>query len=100
MSGIDITSIKCRITNCNDEKDKRTIRFVRHAQSYQNIDIMHKRNAEITDACKLQARRITGKYDLAIVSPLRRTMQTLQYSAAEFGTILKIDNNRERKGGH
>ena len=56
------------------------LHFLRHAESVYNANQENKMfNCGLTDKGILQASQLTGDYDLVIVSPLKRTSDTLKY---------------------
>ena len=75
-----------------------TIRLIRHGQSYANIGEAQC-DACLTSTGREQAKRLTGKYDLIIVSPMRRTKETFFYSDVRGGKVITSELCREMKQG-
>lgn len=50
----------------------------------------------LTDNGINQAKKLSGHYDLIVISPLRRAKETLQYSSITYNNIIINDNFRER----
>jgi phosphohistidine phosphatase SixA len=69
--------------------------FVRHAQSMENIG-KGRADSPLSELGIEQAKKINGKFDLVICSPLRRTIETLHHSKLEYFKLIIDDNFRER----
>lgn len=74
-----------------------SIWFLRHAQSTFNQNRTGAQDCNISDNGKIQASEIKGVFDLIILSPLRRTHQTLLYSNILANKIIISNNIREFK---
>lgn len=74
-----------------------TIHFLRHAQSRTNAYNIDERNPGLTKLGKKQAGFISGDYDLVIISPFRRCVETLENSLVKFKSIVVTDECREYK---
>lgn len=70
------------------------IYFTRHAQSTENIGLLMI-DSPLTDEGRKQATKLTGNFDIVIVSPLRRCQETLHYSQIKYNTLI-INNNFQR----
>ena len=57
------------------------ITVMRHAQSTHNASGDNSWNVGLTEEGRLQAREVSGEYDLVICSTLRRAQQTLEFSS-------------------
>lgn len=62
------------------------IYFCRHAESFENIGNT-RYDSPLTDEGVKQAKLLEGDFDLVIVSHLRRTQETLQYSNITYGKL-------------
>lgn len=81
----------------------KTLYFIRHGQSLHNIKDPNKpdtdyRNTALSEEGKTQAGKIKGSIALAIVSPLRRTIQTYAYSQLTVGRLITLEDIREWAG--
>lgn len=74
------------------------IDFIRHAQSEFNIGI-HKVDSDLSDNGKAQASKLSGEWDLVIVSTLSRCIQTLEFSNIKYKSIIYSDLCREFRNG-
>ena len=63
------------------------ITFLRHAQSLSNKYGTDTINPSLSTEGKLQAKTLTGHYDLVIISPLKRTMQTFNLSQIKANVV-------------
>ncbi len=73
-----------------------TITIIRHAQSLANVHGESAgRNPELTAHGHHQSSQLQGQYDLVIISPLRRTHQTLASSKIQFDKLIILDECRE-----
>lgn len=74
-----------------------TVVLLRHAESIYNatgdITIM---NCGLTENGRKQASQLSGNFDLVLISPLRRTLETLDYSNIIYKHIRHCDLLRER----
>jgi broad specificity phosphatase PhoE len=77
---------------------KGKVHMLRHAQSEANIGI-EKLDPHITDEGKRQASKMYGEYDLVIISPLIRTLQTLLHSNIKYEHIFVTELCREVRDG-
>jgi broad specificity phosphatase PhoE len=75
------------------------ITLVRHGESECNVGIF-KLDPDITENGRMQAKNLSGEYDLVIISNLARTRQTLQYSKITYKELIVSDLCREYRGGH
>lgn len=74
------------------------ITFIRHAQSLynvMNINSEHYRNCSITDFGIKQSKLLTGHFDLVILSPLRRAVETYSSSYIKNRHLIIDDKFRE-----
>lgn len=71
------------------------IYFTRHAQSTENIGLSMI-DSPLTDEGRKQATKLTGNFDIVIVSPLRRCQETLHYSQIKYNRLIVNNNFRER----
>jgi len=71
------------------------VTFIRHAESTHNATGDEGPNSPLSERGMQQARELKGSYDLVIVSPLRRTMQTYANSKIEAGYVLVTPSVRE-----
>jgi broad specificity phosphatase PhoE len=72
--------------------------FLRHAQCINNARAPNTKpikNDSLTDLGIQQAKKVKGRFDLILVSPLRRTLDTLYYSQLSADTIQVCDLLRE-----
>lgn len=76
-----------------------TVFFIRHAESTWNAYGDLSKDAGITDKGVRQASLIEGKVSLVILSPLRRTKETLVHSKLHASTIMVSPLCREVRGG-
>jgi len=74
------------------------VKFIRHAQSEFNVGI-NKKDPNLTDFGKMQALILEGEYDLVIVSPLKRTKQTLECSRIKYKHLVEMNDCREYSDG-
>lgn len=70
--------------------------FTRHAESLENIGI-ETVDSPLSIEGRRQAARLTGWYDLVIVSPLRRALETLHYSKITYTRLQICETFRERR---
>lgn len=75
--------------------NKRKLYFARHAESFGNIGKSCV-DAPLTDTGIEQAKNLNGHFDCVIVSPLRRTKETLHYSNITYDFLQINENFRER----
>lgn len=75
------------------------ITLIRHGNSYQhsinepeNFNIF---NPHLTQIGINQANKLTGSYDLTIISPLNRTLDTFKYSNIQTKKQIKVELFRE-----
>jgi len=80
---------------------KKTITLIRHAQSLFNAGQYTSqeeiRNCKITDLGKVQCKNLTQSFDVIIISPLKRAMETYTYSNIKTGKVIVNDLFREYK---
>ncbi len=69
--------------------------FCRHAESQGNIGIVCV-DAPLTPKGIEQAKTLGGHFDCVIVSPLRRTIETLHYSNITYDHLIINNHFRER----
>lgn len=72
------------------------IQFMRHAQSRFNTGI-NEIDSGLSEHGKQQASKISGNVSLVIVSTLKRTQETLQYSKLKYNELMVSDLCREHK---
>ncbi len=75
-------------------KNKQKMSFCRHAESFGNVGIACV-DAPLTDNGISQAKLLEGHYDCIIVSPMRRTLETLHYSKITWDNLIVCENFRE-----
>jgi len=75
------------------------IHFLRHAQSEFNAGLSNVKDSPLSPFGKEQSLGVHGKYDLVIVSTLKRAQQTLYCSQIEYTKVIKTDLCRELRGG-
>lgn len=68
--------------------------FTRHAESLENIGISLV-DSPLSDRGRDQARSLGGYYDLVIISPLRRCLETLHYSKIKYARLEICQTFRE-----
>jgi broad specificity phosphatase PhoE len=71
--------------------------IVRHAQSLFNKWLISEKDCDLTEEGKYQAALLGGDYDVVILSPLRRTHQTLLYSMIKPRRLLLTELCREKR---
>jgi broad specificity phosphatase PhoE len=69
---------------------------LRHAESTSNSGENDCKDPHLTLKGIEQCKNVKGCYDLTIVSPLRRTQETLKYSSVTYKDIVTSDLCRER----
>ena len=72
------------LTNLN----KMRLTLIRHAQSLANAGLSTYRNPGLSDLGIIQSKQLLGTYDLIILSPLRRVLQTFSTSHLGSSSIL------------
>lgn len=70
------------------------MKFLRHAESEFNIGISTE-DSPLTLKGIDQASKLSGTYDLVICSPLRRCIQTLEYSNIKYSSMIVCHECRE-----
>lgn len=75
--------------------DDTIVFFTRHAQSIANVSNYIGIDAPLTLTGRQQAHLLNGHYDLIVISPLRRCVETLLYSGITYGKIIVNNNIRE-----
>lgn len=79
-------------------KIPRVITFIRHGQSKFNVDRNYLvRNCGLTKKGKSQSKKIKGNFDIIFISPLKRCLQTFEYSQLNAPKIKKLNLIREHK---
>jgi broad specificity phosphatase PhoE len=73
------------------------ISIVRHMESEFNKTNIDNINCGITEKGKDDAKKLSGHYDLVLVSPLKRCQETLQYSNITYDQKIIVDLLREYK---
>lgn len=84
---------------------KKKITFIRHAESYHNyykkygfnIDQNKLIDCGITNFGKTQAKKLNQQFDILLVSPLKRTKETLIFSNIKADKIIYEELFRERR---
>ncbi len=75
-----------------------SVTLIRHVQSLFNADKTNEeKNCGITDKGVAQALLLTQSFDLLLVSPLKRTIQTEDHSCITYKSMLIHDLFREHK---
>lgn len=74
-----------------------TIYLLNNCESVFNKYNRDNINCELTTFGKEQATKLSGHYDLILVSPLKRCIQTLYYSKITSARVLCLDIIREYK---
>ena len=70
--------------------------FIRHAESRFNIGIQEY-DSVLTETGKQQASKLMGNYPLILLSPMKRCLETLQYSRITSDNVYTWDILREHK---
>jgi broad specificity phosphatase PhoE len=78
----------------------KTVTLIRHAQSRANTGEDQGRNARLSAHGLVQAPQLSGKTELVIVSPLKRTMETYIHSNITASQVTMCDLVREQMDGH
>lgn len=71
--------------------------ILRHAQSLFNKYRTSEKDCDLSDEGKVQASKVSGDYDVIVLSCLRRTHQTLLYSNLVAHRLLITDLCREKR---
>lgn len=79
----------------NINNSEAEIYFTRHAESEGNCGA-NRVDSQLSHNGILQAGQLSGEFDCVIISPLRRTKETLHYSSIKYNKIYISDNFRER----
>ena len=76
-----------------------TIHLLRHAQSEANsyAGVLQKHDVGITERGKRQAAKVSGDFDLVVISPMRRCHETLKNSQITYKDIVVDEDARESK---
>ena len=76
-----------------------TIHLLRHAQSEANgyAGILQKHDVGITELGKRQAAKVSGDFDLVVISPMRRCHETLENTQITYKDIVVDEDARESK---
>lgn len=69
--------------------------LLRHAETYNNKYGLSTIDVGLTPDGIKQANRLSGEFDLVIISPLRRTMETFKHSEIKTKTLVTWDCCRE-----
>jgi broad specificity phosphatase PhoE len=72
--------------------------FMRHAKSMANEGTDMK-DAPLSETGRIQASKLTGDYDIVIISNLRRTRETLEYSHITYESVIETPYTRELMNG-
>jgi broad specificity phosphatase PhoE len=72
------------------------IHFCRHGESLGNIAVFHGPDSPLSSNGREQAKLLSGHYDLILISPLRRTLETLLYSGITYDKVSIDYSLRER----
>lgn len=64
-------------------QNRNQIRLIRHGESFANIG-QHRYDAPLTNQGMEQAKSLIGSYDFAVISPMRRTLETCWYSKINY----------------
>ena len=78
-------------------KNRKTVFFLRHAESMFNKYGIPERDCGITNDGAKQASKVSGHYDLVVCSPMRRCRETLEKSNITYDKLIIDPNCRERK---
>lgn len=73
------------------------VNILRHAQSLFNKYLTSEKDCDLSPEGILQAERLEGSYDVIVLSPLRRTHQTLLYSNMTARRLLITELCREKR---
>jgi broad specificity phosphatase PhoE len=76
-----------------------TIWLIRHAQSLFNAQGLMVHDVALSPDGHQQAQKVNGHVDLVIISPLRRTHQTLSSSQITYDRLIVSDLCREFRNG-
>lgn len=76
------------------------IRLIRHAESTFNQCGDQSRDVGLSDHGQIQAKQLTGQFDLVICSTLKRARQTLDLSQITYKNIIFTDLCREVLDGN
>jgi broad specificity phosphatase PhoE len=71
--------------------------IIRHAQSLFNKYLISEKDCDLSEEGIVQAEAIQAIYDVVVLSPLRRTHQTLSFSGIKTRRILLTDLCREKR---
>jgi hypothetical protein len=74
-----------------------TLTFIRHAQSQNNATNISEVDTPLSQLGISQASKLHGNYDLVVISPLTRTLQTFRHSHIFAPRIIISDLVREWK---
>lgn len=80
--------------------NKLNLTCIRHAKSIFNQTGIRNFNSDISEDGKIQARSLTGEFDLVICSPLQRSQKTLEFSNIKTRDILITPLCREKFDGN
>ena len=75
------------------------IKFIRHAESTYNAKQEFVKDPPLSSLGKKQAAKIFGHYDVIIISNLKRSLQTLNYSNITYDIIVTDEDCREIRNG-
>ena len=73
------------------------ITFIRHAQSLYNAGLADVKNCPLSPSGCQEASRLVGEFDLLVLSPLKRAIQTYAFSQIKAGEIVISPLARENK---
>lgn len=74
------------------------VTYIRHAESIFNVDSSSKlHDCGLTTVGIEQASLLQGEYDLALISPLKRARETLEYSQIKYHKLETLHILREYK---
>ena len=73
------------------------ITLLRHAESTYNLYNLDEINCDLSDNGVKQAFKLKGHYDMVIVSPLKRAMNTLKLSKITYDKLENWNDVREKR---
>ncbi len=73
------------------------VRFLRHAESIFNRDLISEKDCDLTEKGREQAAQIKEDFDIVFCSTMKRACQTLDHSKITYGKIFFTDLCREKR---
>lgn len=86
---------KYRIMSKINKPDDCKVFFTRHAQSMANVSDYKYTDSPLSSKGIKQAQKLQGHFDLVVISPLRRCMETLLCSGITYDNVVINKNLRE-----